>query len=49
MNDTEQAFFRYFCSENDGMVSLVETDSENVQHYEDRECETLEGIEWWST
>ena len=42
------AFFRYKCSNNDGLISLVEPDSDNLRHYESRGCETLESIIWWS-
>lgn len=46
--DTEQVYFRYSCSENDGLITLVEPDSENLHHYDGRDCETLESIICWS-
>jgi len=48
-NRIKQVFFRFACSKNNGLVTLVEPDSENVQEYERRDCETLEDIIWWST
>lgn len=52
-NDTdtdgiEVVYFQYRCSENDGMITLVEPDSENLHHYDERDCETLESIIWWT-
>lgn len=46
-DNAEVVFFRYKCSNNDGLISLVEPDSANLHHYEERECETLESIIWW--
>lgn len=44
----EHVYFRYSCSENEGLISLVEPDSENLHHYDDRDCETLESVIWWT-
>lgn len=44
---TESVFFVWGCSENDGLETLVKPDSDNLRHYEGRECETLKRIMWW--
>lgn len=48
MSGSEAVFFVYSCSQNNGLETLVSPDSENLQYYEEQDCESLDRIVWWT-